>query len=90
MLDLGGYRDCLHRCRERFRGLGILSGVELSEPHWHASRATSLLRDGGFDRVLAAVHSGPVGAGLTEVSGLFRDQAPAQVARYYLTETAEL
>jgi histidinol-phosphatase (PHP family) len=34
-LDLHGYRDFLRRCRERFPGLRILSGVELSERHWH-------------------------------------------------------
>jgi histidinol-phosphatase (PHP family) len=89
-LDLDGYRDCLRRCRERFPGLRILSGVELSEPHWHGGRATALLRDGGFDRVLAAVHSAPAGTGFTEVSDQFRDQAPAQVLRGYLAETAAL
>jgi histidinol-phosphatase (PHP family) len=89
-LDLDGYQDCLRRCRERFPGLRILSGVELSEPHWHSGRAAALLRDGGFDRVLAAVHSGPAGTGFTEISGCFRDRAPAQVLRGYLAETAAL
>jgi histidinol-phosphatase (PHP family) len=89
-LDLDGYRDCLQRCRERFPGLRILSGVELSEPHWHSGRATALLGEGGFDRVLAAVHSAPLGTGFTVVSDLFRDQAPAEVVRGYLAETAEL
>ncbi len=89
-LDLDGYQDCLRRCRERFPGLRILSGVELSEPHWHGGRAAALLRDGGFDRVLAAVHSAPAGTGFTEVSGRFGDQAPAQVLRGYLAETAAL
>jgi histidinol-phosphatase (PHP family) len=89
-LDLSGYQDCLHHCRDRFPGLRILSGVELSEPHWHPSRAAALLRDGGFDRVLAAVHSAPAGAGFDAISGRFRDQAPDQVLRGYLTETAAL
>ena len=58
-LDLNGYLDCLRRCRERFPGLRILSGVELGEPHWHSARAAALLRDGGFDRVLARPHRLP-------------------------------
>ena len=89
-LDLDGYQDCLHCCRERFPGLRILSGVELSEPHWHSPRATSLLRDGGFDRILAAVHSAPAGSGFIEISDRFREQSPTQVLRGYLTETAVL
>ena len=89
-LDLHGYQDCLQRCRERFPGLRILSGVELGEPHWHSSRAASLLRDGDFDRVLAAVHSAPADAGFAEISGHLRDQAPARVLRGYLAETAAL
>ncbi|HEY2263160.1 MAG TPA: PHP domain-containing protein [Streptosporangiaceae bacterium] len=89
-LDLGGYQDCLRRCRERFPGLRILSGVELSEPHWHRGRAAALLRDGGFDRVLASVHSAPSGPGFTEISSRLRDQVPAQVLRDYLAEAAAL
>jgi len=89
-LDLHGYQDCLRRCRERFPGLRILSGVELSEPHWHPSRTAALLGGGGFDRVLAAVHSAPAPTGFTDVSSRFRDQPPAQVLRGYLAETATL
>jgi hypothetical protein len=66
------------------------SGVELSEPHWHCARAAALLRDGGFDRILAAVHSAPAGAGFTEISSCYSDQAPAQVLLGYLAETAAL
>jgi histidinol-phosphatase (PHP family) len=73
-LDLGGYQDCLRRCRERFPGLRILSGVELSEPHWRHSQAATLLRNGAFDRVLAPVHSTPSGTGFTEISSRLRDR----------------
>lgn len=89
-LDLAGYQDCLRRCRERFPGLRILSGVELSEPHWHPSRTAALLDDVGFDRVLAAVHSAPAEAGFDEVGALVRRRDPAQVLREYLAETAAL
>lgn len=89
-LDLNGYKACLDRCRERFPGLRILSGVELSEPHWHHGRVEALLRDGDFDRILASVPSAPVGTGFTEVSDSFRDHSPAQVLRDYLAEIAAL
>lgn len=97
-LDLDGYRDCLQRCRERFPGLRILSGVELGEPHWHAPRAAALLGEAGFDRVLASVHStradddfraGDTG-GFTEISVVLRTRDPAAVLRGYLAETVEL
>lgn len=91
-IDLDGYRDCLERCRARYPGLRIYSGVELSEPHWHADRTTSLLQTGGFERVLASVHSARLatGSGFTEVSARYHDQSPGQVVRDYLTETMRL
>ncbi|MFE9637337.1 PHP domain-containing protein [Streptomyces sp. NPDC006463] len=90
--DLDGYRSCLESCRERYPGLRILSGVELSEPHWHASRVGILLGAGGFERVLASVHSAPTadGSGFTEVSARYDDQPPADVVRAYLAETVRL
>jgi histidinol-phosphatase (PHP family) len=91
-LDLDGYRECLQACRERHPGLRILSGVELGEPHWHASHAERLLGLGGFERVLASVHSTPAaaGPGFTEISARYRDQSPDQVVRLYLAETVRL
>jgi histidinol-phosphatase (PHP family) len=56
-LDVPGYQASLLACRERFPGLRILSGVELSEPHWHPGRVADLLAQCEFDRVLGAVHS---------------------------------
>ncbi|MCC9307621.1 hypothetical protein LN042_10990 [Kitasatospora sp. RB6PN24] len=64
----------------------------MSEPHWHASRAESLLDTGGFERVLASVHSAATagGAGFTEVSECYQHQPPEQVVRDYLHETVRL
>ncbi|WP_331747070.1 PHP domain-containing protein [Streptomyces sp. NBC_00853] len=91
-LDLHAYWNGLASCRERHPGLRILSGVELSEPHWHASRVERLLGSGGFERVLASVHSAPTadGSGFTEVSARYDDQLPAEVVRAYLAETVRL
>jgi histidinol-phosphatase (PHP family) len=44
-LDVEGYVGNLRRCRDQFPGLRILSGVELSEPHWHARRTAALLAE---------------------------------------------
>ncbi|MFI8891936.1 PHP domain-containing protein [Streptomyces paradoxus] len=91
-LDVDGYRQCLETCRERYPDLRILSGVELSEPHWHAARVQALLEAGDFERVLASVHSAPTadGSGFTEVSSRYGDQPPAEVVRAYLVETVRL
>lgn len=91
-IQLDGYRACLEACRERYPSLRIFSGVELSEPHWHVSRATALLDTGGFERVLASVHSAKSdgGGSLVEVSARYNDQRPAQVVRDYLNETVRL
>jgi len=56
-LNVEDYLTEVARCREKFPDLRILSGVELSEPHWHDRRATQLVDFGGFDRVLGSVHT---------------------------------
>ncbi|MFI5953596.1 PHP domain-containing protein [Cryptosporangium sp. NPDC051539] len=56
-LDVEGYLASIARCRDLFPGLRILSGVELSEPHWHSRRTAELIDLGGFDRVLGSVHN---------------------------------
>jgi histidinol-phosphatase (PHP family) len=89
-IDLRGYRECLRDCRERFPGLRILAGVELSEPHWYPQRAAALLRDGGFDRVLASIHTARAGDRCIEFSDSFSDRSPAAVVRGYLAEAAAL
>ena len=83
-LDVDGYLDCLHRCRDLFPGLRILSGVELSEPHWHAGRTAPVL-DGRFDRVLGSVHSLPAGDGYAARPAI-RDRTPARSCASYLAE----
>jgi histidinol-phosphatase (PHP family) len=92
-LDLAGYRQCLEQCRARFPGLRIHSGIELKEPHWHAEKTKTLLDLGGFERVLASVHSARLnagGSGFTEVSARYSDQAPDAVVRDYLDDTLQL
>jgi histidinol-phosphatase (PHP family) len=89
-LDLGGYLQCLQRCRDRFPDLRIMSGVELGEPHWHGAAVAALLRAGRFDRVLGSLHCLPSGGQFSEMPGLYRQRPAAQVVRDYLAEIARL
>jgi histidinol-phosphatase (PHP family) len=85
-IDVSGYLATIQECRDRFPGLRILSGVELSEPHWHAERANSLARSGDFDRVLGSVHAlRGAGANLL-VDTLHGRRESADLVRDYLAE----
>jgi histidinol-phosphatase (PHP family) len=86
-MPLEGYLECLQRCRERFPGLQILSGVELSEPQWYADQAASLLRQGRFDMVVCGQHTLPHGPGIwIDIGEAYRIHDPADVVRRYLAE----
>lgn len=90
-LDLDGYQESLIRCRDRFPDLEILSGVELSEPHWHPDQAANLLRRGGFDLVVCGLHSLRHGLdAFVEVSEGYRDRCGAEVVREYLAEAVRM
>jgi histidinol-phosphatase (PHP family) len=60
-LDVAGYLDCLQRCRSRFPGLRILSGVEIGEPHWFPAHSSALVGTGAYQRVLGSLHALLVG-----------------------------
>jgi histidinol-phosphatase (PHP family) len=89
-LDVEGYLACVQHCRERFPGLRVLSGVELSEPHWYPERTAALLAGGRFDRVLGSVHSvgGPATPRL--VDHAMGDGAAGDVLRDYLAEARRM
>jgi histidinol-phosphatase (PHP family) len=89
-LDINGYLDCLDQCRHRYPGLRILSGVELGESHRHRDRADTLLRQGGFDRVLGSLHCLPIGDGFAEPPYLYGELPPDRVVRDYLEEIPRL
>ena len=89
-LDVSGYLEALERCRSTYPQLRIRSGVELSEPHWHPDAAGAVVARGGFERVLASVHSARVGAGHVDVSSRYDEQPAADVVRDYLAEAAAM
>jgi histidinol-phosphatase (PHP family) len=55
-VDIGGYLEAVERCRSRFKGLRIVTGVELGEPHWFPEETRSVLAAGRLDQVLGSVH----------------------------------
>jgi histidinol-phosphatase (PHP family) len=89
-LDVAGYLACIQDCRERFPGLRVLSGVELSEPHWYPERIAALLADARPDRVLGSVHSvgGPQRPRL--VDHAMQDRQAPDVLRDYLAEARRM
>jgi histidinol-phosphatase (PHP family) len=94
-LDLDGYLECLRRCRDRFPGLRILSGIEFGEPHWHAEALKALLDSGAWQRVLGSLHSLELADGPWLVDELYQEHAPADldpdaVMRSYLGEALRL
>ncbi len=67
-VDVAGYLDCVDRCRARFPGLRIVSGVELGEPHWFPAETAAVLAAGPLDNVLGSVHCVKVGGELVDAS----------------------
>ena len=88
--DVAGYLEAIDRCRSRFPGLGIRTGVELGEPHRHPEAVARVLADGTFERVLGSLHSLADGEHFREPDGLYPRRDPAGVVRDYLREVAEL
>lgn len=96
-LEVGAYLASIQRCRDLFPDLRILSGIELSEGHWHPEATRALLAGGDFQRVLGSVHAladlstaAPVGAPHVEVSDAYAQREPVDVVRAYLTEVTAM
>jgi histidinol-phosphatase (PHP family) len=102
-LDVGGHFESLERCRHKFPGLRILSGLELREPHWHAPACARVLARRDFELVLGFVHTledleAPRAAGVTgpsrgtyvEAGAAYRQRAALDVVRAYLAEVVAM
>lgn len=90
-LDVDGYLECVDRCRSKFPGLRILSGVELGEPHWFPDETAALLAGARFERVLGSVHclGGPADA-VDHSKAVPGAADPAELMRRHLAETLRL
>ncbi|MEO6087730.1 MAG: PHP domain-containing protein [Umezawaea sp.] len=89
-LDGTGYLAAVRRCRDLFPGLVIRSGIELSEPHWHADRVADLLSGNDFDRVLGSVHSIRTPDGDAMVDDLMMTRPAPETMRSYLAEVLRM
>jgi histidinol-phosphatase (PHP family) len=94
-LDVDGYLESVERCRAKFPGLRIVTGLELGEPHRFADRCRSLLATGAFERVLGSLHTLDLGGKLWEVNAVYRiltelDLSPEDVIRLYLADTLRM
>ncbi|MCC7372139.1 MAG: PHP domain-containing protein [Chloroflexi bacterium] len=89
-IDVDGYLASIERCRERFPTLRILSGVEISEPHWHPDAVARLAARHPFERILASVHSRRDGDGARLMDVYFWTEPAAQVMGAYLDEVRQM
>lgn len=80
-LDLDGYLESLEHCRDRFPDLRILSGVELSEPHWHIALVEELFKTADFNLVISSVHSMRTDSCLGEISLAYEARPADEVVR---------
>jgi histidinol-phosphatase (PHP family) len=56
-VDIAGYLDAVERCRAKYKGLRILTGVELGEPHRFPEETAAILAAAPLDHVLGSIHS---------------------------------
>jgi histidinol-phosphatase (PHP family) len=88
--DAAGYLEAVARCRDRFPGLRILSGLEMGEPHRHSRACASILGMGQFDRVLGSLHSLPDRDAFAEPWGIYPHRDAREVMREYLAGVVEM
>jgi histidinol-phosphatase (PHP family) len=89
-LDVAGYQASLERCRERFPGLRIRSGIEAGEPHHFAGSVAAVLRAGDFERILGSLHSIVDQGRLIGADRLFGSYPADDVMRRYFAEMLDL
>jgi histidinol-phosphatase (PHP family) len=85
-LEVDAYVAEVESCRERFPGLRIRCGIELSEGHWYPDAVAGLLRT-GFDRVVGSVHTLAdlqTPGEHVEVSAAYAQREPSEVVLAYL------
>jgi histidinol-phosphatase (PHP family) len=84
--DARGYLESVERCRARYPGLRILTGVEFGQPHRHGADLSELLAGDAFDRVIGSLHCLPDGEEFAEPWELYAHRPADAVLRDYLAE----
>jgi histidinol-phosphatase (PHP family) len=85
-LDVAGYLESVEKCRVKYPGLRILTGMEVGQPHRHTAELADLLALGTFDRMIGSLHCLPDGDALAEPWELFPHYPADAVFREYLAE----
>ena len=88
-VDIVGYLEAVERCRSKFKGLRIDSGVELGEPHWFLEETRRVLGVGKLDHVLGSVHCVRFGDRIIDAGHLSKtpDVDPVTFTHSYFNET---
>src|SRR6202171_3310880 len=85
-VDLAGYFDSIERCRAKFKGLRILTGVELGNPRCYRDGTAALLAPGQLHRFHGSIHCVRIDGVMVDASQ-FREKAagdfPAAVREYF-------
>jgi histidinol-phosphatase (PHP family) len=89
-LDIEGYLECVERCRARFPGLRVRTGIEAGEAHLFAGSLAGVLAAAPFERVLGSLHAVPDDGRLVWVDMLYARYEPAEVLRRYFAELLRL
>lgn len=95
-LDVAAYLLEIDQCRHAFPDLRILSGIELSEGHWHPGPVAELLAAVDLDRVVGSVHAlvdlqaDPCCSAHVEVGDGYAQRRPVDVVVAYLAEVGAM
>jgi histidinol-phosphatase (PHP family) len=85
-VDIAGYLDAVERCRAKFKGLRILTGVELGEPHWFPRETAEVLAAAPLDQVHGSIHCIRLDGNLLDASQFRTHQGidfPRAVREYF-------
>ncbi|PZF81920.1 hypothetical protein C1I92_19025 [Jiangella anatolica] len=85
-IDLPGYLRDVEQVRALFPGLGVLSGVEVGEPHLIGAELAALRRRYPLDVVLGSVHAVVVRGALVPIESLLDDHGLDGTMERYLDE----
>ena len=84
--DVAGYLACVDQCRQRYRSLRILTGLEAGEPHLFAGNLATVLRSSSFDRVLGSLHAVIDHGRLVDVGAVMANLRPGDPARQHASD----
>lgn len=88
--DFGGYMESIERCRTKFPGLRILTGLEIGEPHNWLKGSWAPLEATAFHRVSGSLHLMPFEGAQVEPRLMYRYVDADAVMWKYLEEVERM